>query len=359
MKNFAVFNLDELEQKLSSELEQVNKDIELPYKSGNTFLLYSRQGELYHLLDLIRKIQAIDKKIANNKELIEESKSDTSLNDLRQMALQENSSSLHNKKVLLKELKSKIKPRDKNDFKNAVLEIRAGVGGEEATIFANNLFRMYSRFIDKRGWNIQIISLTPSSENDGIKEAVLKVEGKEVYGTLKYESGVHRVQRIPKTESQGRIHTSAASVVLMPEVDDIEIKLNMEEVRVDVFRSSGHGGQSVNTTDSAVRVTHIPTNIVVSCQQTKDQIRNKETALGVLKSKLYQLELDKRNAELSAKRQSSIRTGDRSEKIKTYNFPQNRLTDHRIKKTWFGLETILAGEIEEILKETQEEIMED
>ncbi len=231
------------------------------------------------------------------------------------------------------------------------MEIRAGTGGEEAALFARDLFRMYTRYANSKNWTVQVYSIF-ESDTKGIKEAIFKISGKNVYKCLKYESGVHRVQRVPVTESSGRIHTSAASVVVIPEIDDIHIEIDPKDIRIDVFRSRGSGGQSVNTTDSAVRITHLPTGIIVTCQDTKDQHKNKESALSVLKSKLYQLEHEKQQASLSNIRKNSIKTGDRSDKIKTYNFPQDRLTDHRIHKSWFGLNKILDGDLEEIIEQT-------
>jgi len=235
------------------------------------------------------------------------------------------------------------------------VELRAGTGGDEAAIFATDLFRMYTRYAAIKRWQIQVMDMT-NTENNGIKEVIFKVIGKGVYKALKNESGVHRVQRVPVTESAGRIHTSAASVVVMPEIDDIEITINQNDLRIDVYRSSGNGGQSVNTTDSAVRITHLPTGIVVTCQDTKEQHKNKASAMSVLRAKLYQIELEKQQSEISDIRKSSIKSGDRSDKIKTYNFPQDRLTDHRIKQSWFGLEKVLSGEIEEILNTTSLEL---
>jgi len=249
----------------------------------------------------------------------------------------------------LKALKTLLVPRDPNDGKNTILEIRAGTGGEEAALFAGNLFRMYTRYSERRGWKVEIMDSNPT-ELGGYKEIVFSVSGKDVYGSLRYESGVHRVQRVPTTEGGGRIHTSAVTVAVLPEAEETEIDLRPEDVRVDVFRSSGPGGQSVNTTDSAVRVTHIPTGMVVICQDEKSQLKNKAKALRILRARLFEAEDAKRRQERSDARKTQVGSGDRSERIRTYNFPQNRLTDHRINLTIYHLDTIMEGEIDEVIE---------
>jgi len=257
---------------------------------------------------------------------------------------------------LEKEIKKIEKTTDPDDKRNAILEIRAGTGGEEAALFAADLFRMYSQYGEKMHWKILILSAHYSS-NNGFKEIIFRVEGNGSYGKLKFESGVHRVQRIPITESSGRIHTSATSVVVLPEVDDIpDIIIKDNEIKIDVYRSTGPGGQSVNTTDSAVRITHIPTGIVVTCQDSKSQHKNKDRALSVLKSKLYQIQQQNLNEKTDSTRKQAIKSGDRSAKIRTYNFPQNRVTDHRIKQSWHNLTSILNGEIDELITETREKL---
>ena len=258
---------------------------------------------------------------------------------------------------LAQDLASDISAGDDNDKRNIIMEIRAGTGGEEAALFAADLYRMYLRFAEKKGWHVEQLS-SNRNESGGFKEVIFSLKGSNVYGALKYENGVHRVQRVPATESSGRIHTSAASVVVLPEVSDIEITVNPDDLRIDVYRSSGPGGQSVNTTDSAVRITHIHTGIVVSCQDEKSQLKNKQRALAILKSRLYDRELEKKQETASQQRQASIRGGDRSVKIKTYNYPQNRLTDHRLHETWYNLENILNGNLEEILATTGEKFKE-
>lgn len=239
-------------------------------------------------------------------------------------------------------------PKDPNDGKNVILEVRAGTGGDEAALFGNDLLRMYLRYAERMRWKTEIIEIN-DTEIGGVKEAVVLIKGKGAYSRLKYESGVHRVQRVPETESGGRVHTSAASIAVMPEVDDVEVNLNPSDVRVDVYRASGNGGQCVNTTDSAVRLTHMPTGLVVTCQDEKSQIKNKEKAFKVLKSRLYDLMQQEQNDKIAAERKSQIGSGDRSERIRTYNFPQSRITDHRIGLTLYKLDAFLDGDLDEVI----------
>jgi peptide chain release factor 1 len=246
------------------------------------------------------------------------------------------------------ELKVLLLPKDPNDEKNVILEIRKGAGGDEASLFAGEMFRMYTRYAEEQGWKVEVTSLSESSVG-GLSEVIAMVSGRKVYSRLKYESGVHRVQRVPQTETQGRVHTSTVTVLVMPEADEVDVQIDAKDLRIDTFCSSGPGGQSVNTTYSAVRITHLPTNTVVSCQDEKSQIKNRSKAMQVLRSRLYQQELDKQLEAIGAERRSKVGTGDRSEKIRTYNFPQNRLTDHRIGLTIHQLDLTMEGRLAPVL----------
>lgn len=254
-----------------------------------------------------------------------------------------------NKESLEQKLRVLLLPKDPNDDKSVIVEIRGAAGGEEAALFAGSLFRMYTRYAERQGWKIDILS-SNATDIGGYKEVIFEIEGKGAYSKLKYESGAHRVQRVPDTEASGRIHTSTSTVAVLPEAEDVEVEINLNDLRIDVFRSSGHGGQSVNTTDSAVRVTHLPSGFVVSCQDEKSQLKNKDKAIKVLKSRLLEAETAKHNAEIANDRKSQVGTGDRSERIRTYNFPQGRVTDHRIGLTIYQLDSFMDGDITEMIE---------
>jgi len=313
---------------------------------------YSRLAREYAELEEIAQKsrqyrQALDR-IKDSRAILEDSDDA----ELLQLAREELEMLEEQEKKLEKEIQRLLVPADPNDNKNTIVEIRAGTGGDEAGIFAGDLYRMYSRYCENNRWKIEPISAS-ISERGGFKEIIFSVSGKGAYGRLKYESGVHRVQRVPETESQGRIHTSAASVAVLPEAEGVEIDIKPNDIRVDVFRSSGHGGQHVNTTDSAVRIVHIPTGLMVSCQDEKSQLKNKDKAMKVLKARLYDLELRKQQESISSQRRNMIRSGDRSEKIRTYNFPQGRVTEHRIHLTLYRLEEIMQGDLDMIIDELQ------
>ncbi|EHL11018.1 peptide chain release factor 1 [Peptoanaerobacter stomatis] len=268
--------------------------------------------------------------------------------DLRDLAKEELSDLEENLEKVIEELKILLLPKDPNDDKNVIVEIRGGAGGEEAALFAGVLFRMYSMYASNRRWKVELMSSNETGIG-GYKEVIFMISGKGAYSRLKFESGVHRVQRVPETESQGRIHTSTVTVAVLPEAEDVEVNLDLNDVRVDVFRSSGNGGQSVNTTDSAVRLTHIPTGIVISMQDEKSQLKNKEKAFKILKAKLYDIELEKAQKEMASQRKSQVGTGDRAERIRTYNYPQGRVSDHRIGLNLYKLEAFLNGDLDEVI----------
>ena len=306
-------------------------------------LAQERSG-LEELVGAFRTYQDLQNQLDDNRELLAEN-DDPELAELAELEI---AGLVDQIDVLEDDLRRMLLPKDRNDDKNVIVEIRAGAGGDEAGLFAADLMRMYTRWANDHKFKTEIMSVSETGVG-GIKEAILEVRGKGAYSRLKYESGVHRVQRVPTTESQGRVHTSAATVAVLPEAEDVEIEISTHEMKVDVFRSSGPGGQSVNTTDSAVRLTHLPTGIVISCQDEKSQLQNRLKAVRILKTKLYDIEMQKQMEDLGAARRSQVGSGDRSEKIRTYNFPQGRVTDHRINKTLFRLEQVLDGDIDELI----------
>ncbi|WP_314932729.1 peptide chain release factor 1 [Mogibacterium timidum] len=314
----------------------------------------ARQKEWQRLMKEMSDLEPIVKEYTaykKAKEELEEAKEILELEDdeeLREMAREELKSNEAAIEQFTENLKILLLPKDPNDDKNVILEVRAGTGGDEAALFGSDLLRMYLRYAERMRWKTELIE-SNETEIGGVKEAVLLIKGKGAYSRLKYESGVHRVQRVPETESGGRVHTSAASIAVMPEVDDVEVNLDPNDVRVDVYRASGNGGQCVNTTDSAVRLTHIPTGLVVTCQDEKSQIKNKDKAFKVLKARLYDLMQQEQNDKIAAERKSQIGSGDRSERIRTYNFPQSRITDHRINLTLYKLDSFLDGDLDEVI----------
>ncbi|HET6527741.1 MAG TPA: peptide chain release factor 1 [Balneolaceae bacterium] len=307
--------------------------------------LTKEHSELKALVEDYEEWKNIRNQIQGNDELIEDGEDP----EITEMAKMENEELKPRLEKLEEEIKLKLIPKDPDDSKNVIVELRAGTGGDEAAIFVGDLFDMYRRYADKQGWKLSILSIN-NSEKGGYKELTFGLEGDEVYGKMKYESGVHRVQRVPDTETQGRVHTSAATVAILPEAEDVDIEINSADLRIDTFRASGAGGQHVNKTDSAIRITHEPTGTVVECQQERSQHQNKETAMKMLRTKLYEVEEEKLRKERDAERSSQISTGDRSAKIRTYNYPQSRITDHRINLTLYNLEDIMKGELEEVIE---------
>ena len=301
--------------------------------------------ELTPLVEAYCSYTALQKEVDEEKALLDAPTEDAAFNDMVQQELRENWQKLED---LEQKIRLLLLPKDANDEKSIIMEIRAGAGGEEAALFAHSLHRMYTMYAARQNWACSVISLN-ETELGGVKEITFSIEGPGVYSRLKFESGVHRVQRVPETETQGRIHTSTATVAVMPEAEEVELELNPKDLRIDTFRSSGAGGQHINKTSSAIRVTHIPTNTVVECQDERSQHKNKDKALSVLRSRLYEAEVEKQRAAIAADRKSQVGTGDRSERICTYNFPENRVSDHRIKLTIYKLDQFLNGDMDEIL----------
>lgn len=327
------------------EISEKISDTETLSDSQKLQKLMKEQAQLEPLVLKYDEYSQVSSQLAESKEMLNDKLDD----DFREMVKEEVKELSAREEELMQEIKILLLPKDPNDEKDVIVEIRAGVGGDEAGLFAGNLLRMYLRYAERQGWKTEFISVNDQGIG-GYKEVIFSIKGRGAYSKLKYESGVHRVQRVPETESSGRIHTSSATVAVLPEVDDIDIEINPNDVRVDVFRSSGNGGQCVNTTDSAVRLTHIPTGIVISCQDEKSQLKNKDKAFKVLKARLYDLYQQEQNAELAETRKSQVGSGDRSERIRTYNFPQGRVTDHRIGMTIYKLDGFMDGDITEMLE---------
>lgn len=331
-----VEKFEELEKKI------INPDI---MKDMNVWQKLAKEhGDMKPIVEKYREYSKHKKELEENKEMLKESLDD----EMKELVKEEISDLEDSIEKEEQDLKILLLPKDPNDEKNVFMEVRAGTGGDEAGLFAEDLLRMYRMFADKQRWKTEIMSISEQGVG-GIKEVVFLVKGKGAYSKLKYESGVHRVQRVPATESSGRIHTSAATVAVLPEVEDVDVVINQNDLRIDVYRASGNGGQCVNTTDSAVRITHIPTGVVVTCQDEKSQLKNKDKAMKILKSRLYEKYQEEQNKDIADARKSQIGSGDRSERIRTYNFPQGRVTDHRINMTIYQLDSFLNGDISEMI----------
>jgi len=345
--------MEEKFKKLAERFDEIERILQNPEITNDQKKLQAFSKEYNELKETIN----LGSKLAEIKRALQETE-DTINNEeekeLKQMAEEERERLTAEKKEIEEKIKFAFLPKDPLDQKDIIVEIRAGAGGEEAALFAANLFRMYSRYAENKGWKTQLLN-TSRTGIGGFKEVIFEISGSNVYSNLKYESGVHRVQRVPETEKSGRVHTSTITVAILPQAENVDIEIKPEDLRIDVYRSSGHGGQSVNTTDSAVRITHLPTDTVVTCQDEKSQIKNKEKALKVLRARLLKKKQDEENKQRGEARKSQIGTGDRAEKIRTYNFPQDRVTDHRIKKSWHEIQSILEGNLDPLISNLKEE----
>ncbi len=335
-------------KEIKTKFDKINEQLSDPENLSDQeklIKLSKERSSLEEIVEAYNSYMSVTKNISENEEIVNSS-DDEELIEMANAELEE----LETKKENLEEkIKVLLIPKDPNDDKDVIMEIRAGTGGDEAGLFAGDLFRMYSRYVEIKGWKQELIDVNDSGQG-GIKEAVFSISGQGAYGELKFESGVHRVQRVPATEASGRVHTSAASVVVMPEAEDVQIDVDPNELRIDVYRAGGAGGQNVNKVETAIRITHIPTGMVVQCQDERSQLKNRQKAMKVLKARLYDLKLQEHNKEIAATRKSMVKSGDRSDKIRTYNFPQNRVTDHRIGVTLYNLSEIIEGKLDDLIE---------
>jgi peptide chain release factor 1 len=337
--------LEKVKQRYNEIAELLNKPETI--NDQNEFRRLSKEySDLTDIVNAYDNYIRVKAQLEENKKLLYE----TNDAEMKELASAEQEELQKHFDSLEAEMKELLIPKDPNDGKNAILEIRAGTGGDEAALFAADLYRMYTRYAERKGWKMEVVTFNESSGPGGLKEVIVNVSGKDIYGALKYESGVHRVQRVPETETQGRVHTSAASVAVLPEADEVDVEVNPVDLKIDVFRSGGAGGQNVNKVETAIRITHIPTGVVVQCQDERSQLKNKQKAMKVLRSRLLEAEIEKHQRETSDKRKLMVGSGDRSDKIRTYNFPQNRLTDHRIGLTMYNLSQIMEGDLEELFE---------